>query len=124
MELDLTVAIKRTCSFPAQCLVLSGTGCCVCSHHRKYNKVYCCWLPLQVLTHPEDDVAKVWLEDCRHSFAQMIHDKLTRDAEEAKTKVSADAWSGQISDGCHAYVTHGSGPCFTADTKHSMFCCT
>lgn len=46
---------------------------------------------MQVLTHPEDDVAKVWLEDCRHSFAQMIHDKLTRDAEEAKTKVGAHA---------------------------------
>ena len=43
---------------------------------------------LQVLTHPDEEAAKVWLEDCRHSFAQMIHDKLTRDAEEAKTKVS------------------------------------
>ena len=41
----------------------------------------------QVLTHPDEEAAKVWLEDCRHSFAQMIHDKLTRDAEEAKTKV-------------------------------------
>lgn len=45
-----------------------------------------------MLTHPEDEVAKVWLEDCRHSFAHMIHDKLTRDAEEAKTKVGATAW--------------------------------
>lgn len=42
----------------------------------------------QVLTHPDDEAAKVWLQECRHSFAQMIHDKLTRDAEEAKTKVS------------------------------------
>ncbi len=41
-----------------------------------------------MLTHPDKEAAKVWLEDCRHSFAQMIHDKLTRDAEEAKTKVS------------------------------------
>ena len=46
------------------------------------------YVALQVLTHPDDEAAKVWLEDCRHSFAQMIHDKLTRDAEEAKTKVS------------------------------------
>ncbi len=46
-------------------------------------------LHFQVLTHPDNEAAKVWLEDCRHSFAQMIHDKLTRDAEEAKTKVSA-----------------------------------
>jgi len=45
-------------------------------------------LQFQVLTHPDKEAAKVWLEDCRHSFAQMIHDKLTRDAEEAKTKVS------------------------------------
>ena len=45
-------------------------------------------LHFQVLTHPDNEAAKVWLEDCRHSFAQMIHDKLTRDAEEAKTKVS------------------------------------
>lgn len=44
-----------------------------------------CW---QVLAKPDAEVAKVWLEECRHSFAQMIHDKLTRDAEEAKTKVS------------------------------------
>lgn len=44
---------------------------------------------VQVLAKPDDEVAKVWLEDCRHSFAQMIHDKLTRDAEEAKTKVRA-----------------------------------
>lgn len=42
-----------------------------------------------MLTHLDDEVTKVWLEDCRHSFAQMIHDKLTRDAEEAKTKVGA-----------------------------------
>ena len=66
------------------------TSCCVC---HIIDKTYSCWLPLQVLTHPDDEVAKVWLEDCRHSFAQMIHDKLTRDAEEAKTKVGAYAWS-------------------------------
>lgn len=46
-------------------------------------------LSMQVLAKPDDEVAKVWLEDCRHSFAQMIHDKLTKDAEEAKTKVSS-----------------------------------
>lgn len=46
---------------------------------------------VQVLTHPDNEAAKVWLEDCRHSFAQMIHDKLTRDAEEAKTKVGISA---------------------------------
>ena len=46
---------------------------------------------VQVLTHPDNEAAKVWLEDCRHSFAQMIHDKLTRDAEEAKTKVGLPA---------------------------------
>ena len=58
-----------------------------------------------MLTHPDDEAAKVWLEDCRHSFAQMIHDKLTRDAEEAKSKVGA-------SDGCVAHVAHGeTGSC-------------
>ena len=52
---------------------------------------------LQVLTHPDNEAAKVWLEDCRHSFAQMIHDKLTRDAEEAKTKVSVMSEKVQLS---------------------------
>ena len=51
---------------------------------------------MQVLAKPDDEVAKVWLEDCRHSFAQMIHDKLTRDAEEAKTKVSTAAQAHKI----------------------------
>lgn len=55
-----------------------------------------------MLTHPEDEVAKVWLEDCRHSFAQMIHDKLTRDAEEAKTKVGATAWPTPMNINCMA----------------------
>ena len=46
-------------------------------------------LSLQVLTHPNNESTKGWLEDCCHSFAQMICDKLSlaRDAEEAKTKV-------------------------------------
>ncbi|DBB17526.1 hypothetical protein WJX82_003794 [Trebouxia sp. C0006] len=63
---------------------------------------------LKVLTHPDNEAAKVWLEDCRHSFAQMIHDKLTRDAEEAKTKDSqSQAQPDELIDFHHLKARRG-----------------
>ncbi|KAA6416886.1 MAG: coatomer subunit beta-1-like [Trebouxia sp. A1-2] len=63
---------------------------------------------LKVLTHSDNEAAKVWLEDCRHSFAQMIHDKLTRDAEEAKTKDSqSQAQPDELIDFHHLKARRG-----------------
>ncbi|KAK9813120.1 hypothetical protein WJX72_009365 [[Myrmecia] bisecta] len=41
---------------------------------------------LQIMAKGSADVAGVWLEDCRRSFALMIHDKQSRDAADLKTK--------------------------------------
>ena len=52
-----------------------------------------------------DDAEEVWLAACNASFAAMIRDKQSREAEEAKATVSLHlgfmhAWQNSLSD-CH-----------------------
>jgi len=41
-----------------------------------------------VLSHPEPELVKVWMEDCRQSFTMLTKDKVTREAAEAKAQDS------------------------------------
>lgn len=47
---------------------------------------------LQVLAGTDTSLAKVWLEDCRHAFAELTSEKQSREAAEAKKEVS---WPAQ-----------------------------
>ncbi len=49
---------------------------------------------LQVLASTDASLAKIWLDDCRHAFAELTAEKQTREAAEAKQEVRAGRGGG------------------------------